>query len=339
MPKGKGPKVGVWQDREVLVTGADGFIGSHLVEALVRAGSRVRAFCMYQSDGSLGSLDQLDHSIRSSLHIRQGDIRDARYVEESCQHVEVVFHLAALIAIPYSYQAPESFVDTNIRGTLNVLEGVKRCGVQRMVHASTSEVYGTPDQIPITEQHALKGQSPYSASKIAADKLCEAYACSFGTPVVVLRPFNTYGPRQSARAVIPSILSQLLGQRKEVHVGSLWPRRDFTFVADTVAGFLHAACTPLNPGEVIHLGTGVAVSIAEVFEKACKIVGVTARPVTQAVRVRPEQSEVAVLQSDPSRALKILGWSPKVCLEEGLCSTADWIKRSGSFRELDRYYI
>src|SRR6266853_2984657 len=190
-----------WQDRAVLVTGADGFIGSHLAEALVHAGSRVRAFCMYQSSGSLGWLDSLEPSVRSSLEIRQGDIRDARYVEESFQKVDVVFHLAALIAIPYSYQAPESFIDTNIRGTMNVLEAVKRCGVQRMVHASTSEVYGTPDLVPITEKHALKAQSPYSASKIAADKLCEAYACSYGTPVVVLRPFNTYGPRQSARAV------------------------------------------------------------------------------------------------------------------------------------------
>jgi len=329
----------VWQDRDVLVTGADGFIGSHLVEALVRAGSRVRAFCMYQSSGSLGWLDSLDPSIRSLLQIRLGDIRDARYVEESCQKVEVVFHLAALIAIPYSYQAPESFVDTNIRGTMNVLEAVKRSGVQRMVHASTSEVYGTPDRIPITEDHALKGQSPYSASKIAADKLCEAYACSYRTPVVVLRPFNTYGPRQSARAVIPSILSQLLGGRKEVTIGSLWPKRDFTFVTDTVAGFMQAGCTPLDPGEVIHLGTGVAVSIAEVFEKACKIVGANARPLTEPVRVRPEQSEVAVLQSDPSRALNTLGWSPKVCLEQGLRSTADWMSQSGLFRELDRYYI
>jgi UDP-glucose 4-epimerase len=328
-----------WQDRAVLVTGADGFIGSHLAEALVRAGSRVRAFCMYQSSGSLGWLDTLDPSVRSSLEIRQGDIRDARYVEESFQKVEVVFHLAALIAIPYSYQAPESFIDTNIRGTMNVLEAVKRCGVQRMVHASTSEVYGTPDIVPITEKHALKGQSPYSASKIAADKLCEAYACSYGTPVVVLRPFNTYGPRQSARAVIPSILSQLLGGKEEIYVGSLWPKRDFTFVADTVAGFLHAGSANLNPGEVIHLGTGIAVSIGELFEKACKIVGVNARPLAQPVRVRPEQSEVAVLQSDPSHALQTLGWSPKVCLEQGLRSTADWMRQSGAFHELERYYV
>jgi UDP-glucose 4-epimerase len=250
-----------------------------------------------------------------------------------------VFHLAALIAIPYSYQAPESFVDTNMHGTLNVLEAVRRCGVERMVHASTSEVYGTPDRIPITEEHALKGQSPYSASKIAADKLCEAYACSYRTPVIILRPFNTYGPRQSARAVIPSILGQLLGGKEEILVGNLRPKRDFTFVADTVNGFMQAGSVSLDPGEVIHLGTGISVSIAELFEKACEVVGRKARPLAQEVRVRPEQSEVAVLQSDPSRARKTLGWSAKVQLEEGLRLTADWMKEFGTFRDLDRYYI
>lgn len=314
-----------WSGKRVLVTGADGFIGSHLTEALVAAGASVRAFCLYNSNGSWGWLDQADKDVQEALDVRLGDIRDARFVEQACDDIEVVFHLAALIAIPYSYTAPESFVDTNVRGTLNVLEAVRRAGCRRMINTSTSEVYGTPDVLPITEKHPLRGQSPYSATKIAADKLCESYWSSFDVPVVTLRPFNTFGPRQSARAVIPTILAQLLSGQTVVRLGNLAPRRDLTFVGDTVDGFLRAGEVPGLEGQTIQLGTGRAESIAEVFEAACRACGKQARVEADPSRVRPDRSEVMVLQSDPSLAAKLLGWKAEVSLEEGLRRTADWL--------------
>jgi NAD dependent epimerase/dehydratase len=321
-----------WTGRKVLVTGADGFIGSHLTEALLDAGADVRAFCYYNSNGSRGWLDQLDPSRGNLPEIVFGDIRDGRPVEAACEGMDVVFHLAALVSIPYSYLAPESFVETNVRGTLNVLEAVRRQRCARLVHTSTSEVYGTPDALPITERHPLKGQSPYSASKIAADKLCEAYASSFEVPVVVLRPFNTYGPRQSARAVIPTILAQLLSGRTTIHLGSLTPRRDLTYMSDTIAGFLAAGLCPGLEGETIHLGTGRSESIEEVFRTACTVCGVEAQVEVDPARVRPSQSEVMVLQSDPARALQRLGWSAQVSLRQGLKETARWIEAN-----LERY--
>lgn len=314
-----------WQGKSVMVTGADGFIGSHLTEALVAAGARVRAFCVYNSNGSLGWLDGAAPEVRAALDVRLGDIRDQRFVEGACEDVEVVFHLAALIAIPYSYHAPESFVETNVRGTLNVLEAVRRAGVARLVQTSTSEVYGTPDTLPIRETHPLKGQSPYSATKIAADKLCEAYHCSFEVPVVTLRPFNTYGPRQSARAIIPTVLSQLLSGATELQVGSLEPRRDLTYVADTVRGFLAAGTVPGIEGRTIHLGTGRAESVGEVICAAMKAAGREAAIVQDPRRVRPAASEVMVLQSDPAVARETLGWTAEVSLEEGLRRTAAWL--------------
>lgn len=310
----------------VLVTGADGFIGSHLVERLLDEGADVRAFCLYNSNGSLGWLDKLEPERRARLDVRLGDVRDARFVREAVQGVDVVFHLAALIAIPYSYQAPQSFVDTNVSGTLNVLEAVRDAGTRRMVQTSTSEVYGTPETVPITEDHPLHGQSPYSATKIAADMLCESYARSFGTPVVTLRPFNTYGPRQSARAVIPTILGQLLAGAEEVRLGSLDPKRDFTYVADTVDGFVRMAQADLEPGSVVQLGTGRTVTIGDVFHACCEVTGSRAVPVVEEQRVRPERSEVQVLLSDPSRAAALLGWKPEVSLEEGLLRAADWLR-------------
>ena len=312
--------------RKVLVTGADGFIGSHLVERLLADDADVRALCLYNSNGSAGWLDELPLAEQDRIDIRFGDIRDAEFVRDVTAEVEVVFHLAALIAIPYSYDAPRSFVETNVLGTLNVLEAVRTGGsVTRMVHTSTSEVYGTPDQIPIRETHPLRAQSPYSATKIAADKLCESYALSFETPVVILRPFNTYGPRQSARAVITTILQQLLAGVDEVHLGALSPRRDFTFVTDTCDGFVRAATAPLEPGEMVQLGTGRTVSIGELFEVCCKVTGSSARVVTDEDRKRPERSEVQVLQSDPTRAADKLGWRPTVSLEEGLAAVAAWL--------------
>jgi len=323
---GRADRTADWTGRRVLVTGADGFIGSHLVEALVREGANVRAFCLYNSNGSLGWLDRAAPEVREALDARLGDVRDARFVEACCDGVDVVFHLAALVAIPYSYVAPESFVDTNVRGTLNVLEAARRRGVGRVINTSTSEVYGTPDVLPITERHPLKGQSPYSATKIAADKLCEAYHCSFAVPVVTLRPFNTYGPRQSARAVIPTILSQLLSGRTRVRLGNLVPKRDLTFVGDTVRGFLAAGVTPGIEGETIQLGTGRAESVADVFRAACAATGTDATVEPAAERLRPDRSEVMVLQSDPSYAARRLGWRADVSLEDGLARTAEWMR-------------
>lgn len=312
--------------RSVLVTGADGFIGSHLTEALVAAGAKVRAFCVYNSNGSLGWLDETDRETRAVLDVRLGDIRDARFVASACEDVEVVFHLAALIAIPYSYTAPESFVDTNIRGTLNVLEAVRRAQCVRMINTSTSEVYGTPDEVPIRETHPLKGQSPYSATKIGADKLCEAYHLSFETPVTILRPFNTYGPRQSARAVIPTILSQLLSGRRSLRLGSLDPKRDLTYVADTVAGFIAAATAKGIEGMTIQLGTGRTESVGDIVQMAGRVCGVDVEVETDKQRIRPKGSEVMVLLSDPSLAAEKLGWRATTTLEQGLAQTAEWIR-------------
>jgi UDP-glucose 4-epimerase len=315
-----------YKGRTVLVTGADGFIGSHLVERLAALGAKVRAFCLYTSQGSCGWIDDLPADVRRGLDVRRGDIRDARVVQEACEGAERVFHLAALIAIPYSYQAPESFVDTNVRGTLHVLEAARRAKVARVVHTSTSEVYGTPASLPIRESHPLQAQSPYAATKVAADQLALSYQRSFGTPVTVLRPFNTYGPRQSARAVLPTILIQLLDGRKEISLGRLDPRRDLTYVADTVEGFVRAGLAEGVDGETIQLGTGRAVSVGELFETACRVLGAKATVRQEDRRLRPDASEVLVLQSDASLAKEKLGWSAQVSLEEGLARTADWIR-------------
>lgn len=316
--------------KTVVVTGADGFIGSHVTQRLIAEGANVRALCVYNSNGSYGWLDDLSPAERDAVDLQLGDIRDAEFVSDLVKGSDVVLHLAALIAIPYSYQAPRSYVETNVVGTLNVLEGVRRHGVGRLVNTSTSEVYGTPKTVPITIENELRGQSPYSATKIAADKLCEAWASSFETPVMVLRPFNTYGPRQSARAVIPTVLQQMVGGAEKIHLGSLTPRRDFTFVTDTADGFFKAATAdiPLQ-GQVIQLGTGHDVTIGELVEMSAKVTGSTAEIITQDERVRPEASEVMRLLSDPSQALAELGWAPQVSLEEGLRQTAEWIQARG----------
>ena len=323
----------------VLVTGADGFIGSHLVERLVAEGARVRAFCIYTSRGSAGWLDEIDPAVRAALDIRFGDIRDARFVERATEGIEVVFHLAALIAIPYSYTAVESFIDTNVTGTMHVLEAARRAGVRRMIQTSTSEVYGTPETLPITEAHRLNAQSPYAASKVAADQLALAYHRSFEAPVVVLRPFNTYGPRQSERAVLPTMLRQLLAGRTEIRLGRLDPRRDLTYVADTVDGFVRAAVAEGIDGETIQLGTGRSDSIGELFGLACRLLGVDARVVEDPTRVRPDKSEVLVLQSDPSRARELLGWEARTSLEDGLGATIEWLRQQPEPAEVDRVQL
>lgn len=316
--------------KTVLVTGSDGFIGSHLVERLVRDGADVRAFCLYNSNGSLGWLDEsqafaqavADGQARAIL----GDIRDPEHVAASVEGADVVLHLAALIAIPFSYVAPRSYVETNITGTLNVLEAVRRHGTPRMINTSTSEVYGTPQEVPITETHELRGQSPYSATKIGADKMCQSYALSFGTPVTVLRPFNTFGPRQSTRAVIPTVLSQLLAGADRLHLGALSPKRDFTYVSDTCDGFVRAALTDVEPGEVIQLGTGRTESIGEIVELCKKVTGSDAQVITEEERLRPDGSEVEILLSDPAKAKSVLGWEPTVSLEQGLVGVAEWLR-------------
>ncbi len=323
----------------VLVTGADGFIGSHLVERLVAEGTDVRAFCLYNSRGSAGWLDDLDPDTRAGLDIRLGDIRDARFVDGAVEGVEVVFHLAALIAIPYSYVAPESFIDTNIRGTLHVLEAARRAGVRRVVHTSTSEVYGTPAELPIRETHPLQAQSPYAASKVGADQLAAAFHRSYGVPAVTLRPFNTYGPRQSDRAVLPTMLRQLLAGRKEIRLGRLDPRRDLTYVADTVDGFVRAATADGVDGMTIQLGTGRSESIGTLFSIACRLLGVDARPVEDAARMRPDASEVLVLESDPSLAAEVLGWRATTSLELGLGQTIEWLRGQPATREVERVQL
>ncbi|NVB78327.1 MAG: SDR family NAD(P)-dependent oxidoreductase [Kofleriaceae bacterium] len=312
---------------KVLVTGSDGFIGSHVVERLVAEGASVRAFCLYNSQGSWGWLDTASRDVRDAIDVRLGDIRDSAFVADATAGVDVVMHLAALIAIPYSYRAPESFVATNVQGTLNVLEAAKRHGVRRVIVTSTSEVYGTPDTLPIRETHPLNAQSPYAATKVAADQLSLSYQRSFGVPVVVLRPFNTYGPRQSTRAVLPTILAQLLRGATSIKLGRLDTRRDLTFVSDTVDGFVKAALTAGIEGQTIQLGTGRSPSIGDIFEAACRALGKTATVELDPSRLRPDASEVLVLESDPARAKQLLGWEPQVTLEDGLARTAAWMSQ------------
>ena len=314
----------------LLVTGADGFIGSHLVEEALASGFLVRAFCLYNSRGSAGWLDESEVATQAltegALEVVLGDLRDLGSVESAVSGADAVLHLGALIAIPYSYAAPRSYVDTNITGTLNVLEAARRLGTSRVVQVSTSEVYGTPSTVPIRESHALRAQSPYSATKIAADKLCESYAHSFGTPVVTVRPFNTYGPRQSTRAVLPTILTQMLNGADELRLGSTSPRRDFTFVTDTCAGLLAGLAADLEAGDVVHLGTGRSVSIGELVELCREITGSKSRVTVEHARVRPGGSEVQVLLSDPSLALEKLGWTAGVDLHEGVERTVRWMR-------------
>ncbi len=326
----------------LLITGADGFIGSHLVEHALDAGATVRAFCLYNSFGSAGWLDESE-PFKSAVadgraELVLGDVRDPAVVDAAVAGVDAVLHLAALIAIPYSYTAVRSYVDTNVTGTLNVLEAVRRHDVARMVNTSTSEVYGTPQTTPITESHPLRAQSPYSATKIAADKLSESFALSFGTPVVSLRPFNTFGPRQSTRAIIPTVLSQMLAGAHEIRLGSTAPKRDFTFVTDTCEGFAKAVSADLEPGATVQLGTGTCYSIAEIVELCRQITGSSAEIVTEDARMRPPDSEVDILLSDPGRALARLGWEPTVDLEQGLRDTAAWLAPRVEAGAASRYH-
>lgn len=316
-----------WSGKTVLVTGAGGFIASHLVETLVRQGASVRAFVRYNSRNDPGLLAQLEPQTLAAVEIIAGDLRDLPALQQAAKGVDFIFHLGALIAIPYSYLHPAEVVETNVLGTLNVLLAARELGTARVIHTSTSEVYGTALRVPIDESHPLQGQSPYSASKIGADKLAESFHCSYGLPVVTVRPFNTYGPRQSARAVIPTIISQAL-TRGELHLGNLETRRDFTFVSDTVSGFLRAAEANGVEGQTFNLGTGREVTVGELVLLVGRILGRELPVVQENARLRPEKSEVMRLLSDNRKAKAQLGWQPAVDLEEGLTQTVEWIRRN-----------
>ncbi len=313
---------------KILVTGADGFIGSHLTEALVRAGHDVRAFVFYNSFNSWGWLDQCAADVKEHFEIFAGDIRDPHGVRTALRGCEAVLHLAALIAIPYSYHSPDTYVDTNIKGTLNVVQAARELGVAKVVQTSTSEVYGTARFVPITEDHPLQGQSPYSASKIGADQLALSFHRSFGVPVVILRPFNTYGPRQSARAVIPTIITQIANGRRQIKLGTLHPTRDFNYVADTVAGFIAALASEWAIGEVINIGSNFEISIGETARTIAEVMGVELDILTDEQRLRPENSEVERLWAANDKARDLLGWTPRYGgldgFRRGLAETAAW---------------
>jgi len=313
---------------KVLITGADGFIGSHLVELLISQGFEVKAFCLYNSNGSWGWLESLPDGTKEQLDVVLGDIRDPLCVREAMRGCEQVFHLAALIAIPYSYLAPASYVDTNIHGTLNVVQAARDLGVKRVVHTSTSETYGTAQFVPITEEHPLVGQSPYAASKIGADQIALSYWRSFETPVSVLRPFNTYGPRQSARAVIPTIISQIVSGLREINLGALSPTRDFNFVADTCAAFLAIAGCDGALGQVVNAASNFEISIGDTAALIAEVMNVELTIKTDEQRLRPEGSEVNRLFGDNSRLRELTGWQPAYGgldgFRRGLALTAEW---------------
>lgn len=323
------------QNASVLVTGADGFIGSHLTEALARKGYRVKAIVQYNSFNSWGWLDSVDKEILNSIEVIQGDVRDSYSINRAFDKCDAAIHLAALIAIPYSYQAPDSYIDTNVKGTLNVLEAAKTHNLKRLIHISTSEVYGSATSVPINENHPLQGQSPYSASKIAADQLAFSYFSSFDLPVVTVRPFNTYGPRQSARAVIPTVITQILSGSPNLQIGSLTPTRDFSFVDDTVSGIIAALEGVGGLGEVFNLGSNFEVSIGATINFLKEIMSSEIEIVSNELRMRPSKSEVERLWSDNSKARNEFAWDPKFTDESGFRSglekTVDWFTNPGNF--------
>ncbi|WP_306534101.1 NAD-dependent 4,6-dehydratase LegB [Geobacter sp.] len=330
---------------KILVTGADGFIGSHLTEELVRRGHDVRAFVCYNSFNSWGWLDHSDQQIIKSLDVFAGDVRDPHGVRTAMQGCDVVLHLAALIAIPYSYHSPDTYVDTNVKGTLNIVQAARDLGVKKVVHTSTSEVYGTARFVPITEEHPLQGQSPYSASKIGADQIAMSFYSSFNTPVSIIRPFNTYGPRQSARAVIPTIITQIANGSRSIKLGSLHPTRDFNFIKDTVNGFIAIVESDRSVGEVINIGSNFEVSIGETVQMIADIMGAKIDIETDDNRLRPDKSEVERLWADNRKALELAGWQPRYSgkdgFRRGLTETIEWFSNLANLNSYksDRYNI
>ena len=317
---------------KMLVTGADGFIGSHLTEELVKKGYQVKAFVYYNSFNHWGWLDALPHEIMRSVEIFQGDIRDPNGVEEAMKSVDAVFHLAALIAIPFSYHSPDTYVDTNIKGTLNVLQSARKLGTGRVLTTSTSEVYGTAQYVPIDEKHPFQGQSPYSATKIGADRLTESFYRSFQLPVTIVRPFNTYGPRQSARAVIPTIITQLLSGQTEIKLGALTPTRDFNYVKDTVNGFISIYESDKTVGEEINIATQREISIGRLAEELIRQINPNAKIVCDNERLRPKKSEVNRLLGSNEKIRSLTSWRPQFTLEEGLKNTIDFLHQN-----IDKY--
>lgn len=318
-------------NKKILVTGADGFIGSHLTEELLRRGYDTRAFVYYNSFNSWGWLDHLDRELLESLDVFAGDIRDPHGVKQAMKGCDVVLHLAALIAIPYSYHSPDTYVDTNVKGTLNVVQAARELGVEKVVHTSTSEVYGTARFVPITEEHPLQGQSPYSASKIGADQIAMSFHVSFDTPVAIIRPFNTYGPRQSARAFIPTVITQIASGARTIRLGALHPTRDLNYVADTVAGFIAVAESEKSVGEVINIGSNYEISMGETARMIADIMGADIEIVTDEQRIRPGKSEVERLWADTAKAKRLLGHKQKYAgkdgLRRGLAETVQWFVR------------
>lgn len=323
----------------VLVTGADGFIGSHLTEELVKQGKRVKAFCYYNSFGTWGWLDTLAPEIKNEIEVFMGDIRDPNGVRTAMQGQDIVYHLAALIAIPFSYHSPDSYVDTNIKGTLNVLNAARDVGTKHLLVTSTSEVYGTAQYVPIDEKHPYQGQSPYSATKIGADRLAESFYRSFALPVTIVRPFNTYGPRQSARAVIPTIITQLLAGKTEIHLGSLTPTRDFNYVKDTAAGFMAIAGRENTVGQEINIATEREISIGELAQELIRQINPAAQIVTDEERLRPEKSEVNRLLGSAEKMRALTGWKPAYTFEQGLAETIAFLKANMSHYKTDIYNV
>lgn len=322
--------------KKVLVSGADGFIGSHLTEALVRAGYDVRAFVFYNSFNSWGWLDQCADDVKGRFEVFAGDIRDSTGVRTAMKGCDAVLHLAALIAIPYSYHSPDTYIDTNIKGTLNVVQAARELGIVKVVHTSTSEVYGTAQFVPITEEHPLQGQSPYSASKIGADQIAMSFYLSFGTPVTIVRPFNTYGPRQSARAVIPTIITQIASGKRQIKLGAVLPTRDFNYVADTVAGFIAALESDGGTGQVINIGSNFEVTIGEAARTIAEVMNTEIEIVTDEQRMRPAKSEVERLWASNAKAGELLGWQPKYGgldgFRRGIAETVDWFRQPDRLR-------
>lgn len=323
----------------VLVTGADGFIGSHLTEELVKKGEKVKAFCYYNSFGTWGWLDTLPSEIKNEIEVFMGDIRDPNGVRTAMEGQEIVYHLAALIAIPFSYHSPDSYVDTNIKGTLNVLNAARQVGTKRLLVTSTSEVYGTAQYVPIDEKHPYQGQSPYSATKIGADRLAESFYRSFGLPVTIVRPFNTYGPRQSARAVIPTIITQLLSGKTQISLGSLTPTRDFNFVKDTAKGFITIAGCDEAVGQELNIATGREISIGDLANELIRQINPAAKVVCDQERLRPEKSEVNRLLGSAEKLHALTGWTPRYTFEEGLAETIAWIRGNMENYKTDIYNL
>jgi len=319
------------KNKKILVTGADGFIGSHLTEELIRSGADVRAFVFYNSFNSWGWLDHSPKEIKENIDVFAGDVRDPHGVKKAMEDCDIVFHLAALIAIPYSYHSPDTYVDTNVKGTLNIVQAAKELNVEKVIHTSTSEVYGTARFVPITEDHPLQGQSPYSASKIGAEQIAMSFYSSFETPVSIIRPFNTYGPRQSARAVIPTIITQIANGKRKIKLGSIYPTRDFNYIKDTVRGFIAVAESDRSIGEVINIGSNFEISIGETVELISDIIDVEIEIITDDQRVRPDKSEVERLWADNSKAEGLTGWQPeyggKEGFRRGLAQTVGWYTR------------